>query len=705
MKTPTRTENMNRQTPYQAAVEYINMGLAVFPVVYKGKMPLTQNGCKDATTDAAVVKGWWQKWPNANIGIATGSKSGGLFVIDLDVDEDRGVNGYQTLRDWERDNGDLPETIQSITGRGGYHLFYRGNKLIGNRAKVMDGIDIRGEGGYIIAPPSIHPNGRMYEWEQGPNEYAIASANDHVYQLIEHRRESNTEFIVPEKVSAGERNQTMFRYACSLQSKGLSDEAILAAIKIENEKRCVPPLPDGELEKTIQSALKYEKGARILQFAKTGPAPPQPETQMVNLRYGENGKIQQTIENICEVLRNDPALKNHIRYNTLSYSPFIFDGVPWDPHIQYREWSNSDDSNLKCYIEGKYGLKNLGKIMEAFTVVSNENRFNPVTDYLESLEWDQKPHIENLLPDFLGVEKSPYSATCMKLFMLGAINRAYRPGCKFDYMPVLVGEQGVGKSTFFKLLAGKDEWYNDNFNTIDGDKAAEKLRGMWIVELAELLAVKRAQQVESIKAFITSTVDTYRPPYERITEQRPRVCVFAGTTNSSHFLTDRTGNRRYLPLMVNRQAIKRSMFERPDEVTAEFQQAWAEALYIFRTEDPRLVLPADLQAEAMRLQGDYVEEDVRIGIIQDWLDSTENRYVCTAMIYKEALGNDFTKPDRRTSNELHDIMQYSITGWRRVRNEHGGRKKLQGYGTQICYEREANSFSTCDTSQKAPFEV
>lgn len=141
---------VSRQTPYQAAVEYINMGLAVFPVVYKGKTPLTKNGCKDATTDAAVVKGWWQKWPNANIGIATGAKSNGLLVIDLDVDDNRGIDGYQTLRDWEKKHGHLPETIQSITGGGGYHLLYRGAQRVGNRAKVLEGIDVRGEGGISL---------------------------------------------------------------------------------------------------------------------------------------------------------------------------------------------------------------------------------------------------------------------------------------------------------------------------------------------------------------------------------------------------------------------------------------------------------------------------------------------------------------------------------------------------------------------------
>ncbi|MFR3483743.1 MAG: VapE domain-containing protein [Clostridia bacterium] len=478
--------------------------------------------------------------------------------------------------------------------------------------------------------------------------------------------------------------------ACSLQSKGFSDEAIIAAIQIENEKRCDPPLSEKELEKTIQSALKYEKGTKIVN-SKRWESPKPCMEQTVNLRYDENGKVQQTIENICEVLRNDPALKNHLRYNTLSYSPFIFGAVPWSPNTQFREWNNADDSNLKCYVEGKYGLKNMEKIMEAFTVVVNEHPFNPVADYLESLIWDQKPHIENLLPDFLGVAKSRYSVESMKLFMLGAINRAYHPGCKFDYMLVLVGEQGAGKSTFFKLLAGRDEWYNDNFNTIDGDKAAEKLRGMWIVELAELLAVKKAQQVESIKAFITSTVDTYRPPYGRRTEQRPRVCVFAGTTNSSHFLTDRTGNRRYLPLLVNKRAAKRSMFEQPDKVAEEFRQAWAEAFHIYRTENPALVLPCDLQEEVKEVQNSFVEEDVRVGIIQEWLDNTTERYVCIAMVYKEALNNEFTKPDRRTSNELHDIMQHSIRGWRRM----PGKKKFRTYGAQISYERCPNTFWEC----------
>lgn len=674
---------MEEIKPYQAAVEYINMGLAVFPIKYKDKIPLTRNGCKDATTDAAIVKAWWQKYPNANVGIATGLKSGGLFVIDLDIDEDKGINGYQTLRDWERKNGILPDTWSSITGRGGYHLFFKSSKQITNRTGILEGVDIRGEGGYIVAPPSTHANGHKYEWEYSPDDFGLVEADEVVYKLLEtDKREKAESFKLPEIIISGKRNETIFRFACSLQAKGLPDEAIEASVKAINETKCQPPLKDSELNTIINSVYRFKKGKAIILNSNHEAIQIEREP---NFSYNDNGKIKQTIENMSEAIQYDPELYGKIKYNTLSYSPYVYGELPWEKKDTYREWNNSDDSNLKCYIEAKYGLKSMEKIMEALTVVVNRNPFNPVIEYLESIKWDGKKHIENLLPDYLGVEKNKYSIECMKLFMLGAINRAYCPGCKFDYMPVLVGEQGVGKSTFFKVLAGNDNWYNDNFNTVEGDKAAEKLRGMWMVELAELLATKKAKEVESIKAFLTSTVDSYRPPYGRRTEQRPRVCVFAGTTNNSHFLTDRTGNRRYLPLIVCKKRVKKSLFKK--EAMEEFKQAWGEALHIFRTENPELILSEDLQNVAQEMQNAFIEEDVRIGIIQEWLDHTHEEYVCAAMLFEQALGNECQKPSRRDSNDIHDIMLHSITGWKKVENEIGGRKKLKKYGVQICYER------------------
>lgn len=402
-----------------------------------------------------------------------------------------------------------------------------------------------------------------------------------------------------------------------------------------------------------------------------------------------NTKLIQSIDNICTVLRTDKALAGKIKYNELSYSPYIYGNLPWTKQDNYREWNNFDDSNLKCYIEANYGLNSMDKIMESLNIVIAENKFNPVVEYLEQLQWDGKERIKTLLSDYLGVEQSEYSETVMRLFMLGAINRAYYPGCKFDYMPVLVGEQGVGKSTFFKVLAGNDAWYNDNFNTVEGDKATEKLRGMWIVELAELLATKKAKEVESIKAFITSTVDSYRQPYGRRTEQRSRYCVFAGTTNNSHFMTDKTGNRRYLPLVVRKKYVQKSLFDNRNEVQEEFKQAWAEALHIFKTENPQLVFPKHLEDIVAENQKQFAEEDVRVGIIQGYLDELTDEIdrVCVMQIWDFALGNENKPCERRLSNEIHEILEHSIHGWQRVKNEHGGRCKTRKYGTQICYER------------------
>lgn len=245
----------------EEALKYAKAGFAVFPLEVSGKKPLTTNGCKDATKDLGVIKAWWGNTPNANIGIATGSVSGGLFAIDLDIDEDKGINGYETLKQWEQSNGKLPDTCQTITGRGGYHLLFRSDKQIRNRVNILEGIDIRGEGGYIVAPPSMHPNGNRYEWEYGLEDIEIQKADFNVYNLLNYKGKEMGQFQLPVSIPSGERTATLVKLVCSLQSKGLSDETIKAAVQSENQSRCTPPLNERELEKEVFPALRrYEKG-------------------------------------------------------------------------------------------------------------------------------------------------------------------------------------------------------------------------------------------------------------------------------------------------------------------------------------------------------------------------------------------------------------------------------------------------------------
>ena len=221
---------------------------------------------------------------------------------------------------------------------------------------------------------------------------------------------------------------------------------------------------------------------------------------------------------------------------------------------------------------------------------------------------------------------------------------------------------------------------------MDGDKAVEKLRGMWIVELAELQATKRTKDVETIKAFITSRVDTYRVPYGRRTEQRPRMCILCGTSNPTDFLTDRTGNRRFLPITCGLHPAKYDMFADEAATRMEFAQAWGEIMdeYLRKGGKVSLVLPKRLQHEAINMQERYMEEDPRVGIIQEWLDNTEHARVCSMMLWREALKIEYAEPRAADIRAIHDIMRNAVVGWLPV-----GRQRCGDYGVQRCYEKEA----------------
>lgn len=680
----------------QAAIEYATKyGWAVFPV-NDSKKPLTPHGCKDAKKDIGAIRAWWRKWPDAGVGIATGSVSG-LVVIDLDKDYDKGIDGYDSLRTWENEHGELPETAQVLTGRGGAHLYYsyKGTD-IRNRAGILEGIDVRGEGGYVVAPPTVHPNGTEYQWEYPPEEYPIQEVGEQVRAFLslgknekEHKR-----FKVPDVIEPGKRNETLYKYACSLQASGTPDEAILFAVQQVNKERCYEPLEDSEIQTIVSSALTKEKG-EIIQYTSSGmPAQHEPDIAFVVDKNGEvTDRPAQTIKNAEEAIAFDKELYDRIHWNDMAHAPYIHGNLPWKKFRGWREWTNYDDSNLRSYIESNYGIKSPEKIMDALTNVAGRYPVNPVISALETCAgmWDKKEHICNLLPDMLGAEKNEYTTSVMKVFMFGAIRRVLSPGCKFDYMMVLVGEQGCGKSSFLRYMAIRPEWFNDNFSTFDTSRAIENMRGMWIVEVGELQAMKRAKDVEGIKAFITSQVDTYRPPYGRRTEQRPRMCVMAGTTNSQNFLTDTTGNRRFLPVTCSAAKRKYIMHEEEERTMAEVIQAWGEAYSLVKSGNYSLVMPAHLERKAIEKQEEYMEDDVRIGIIQGWLDTCGCERVCVPQIWKEALGNLYVQITPKETNELHNIMRNSVAGWQYVGKQRCGNK----YGIQRAYER-ISPFETVD---------
>ena len=256
---------MDENPILDAALSYARQGLAVFPLMEQNKIPAVEGGVKSATTAETVIMGGWGSRPHMNVGIACGSVSGGLVVIDLDVHPEDGEDGTITLRDWETEHGELPETASVITGSGGVHLLYKTKERISNSVNKKFGVDIRSDGGYIVAPPSIHPDtGRPYEWEEYLQDRPIAKADDNVMAFIAYvqkgTKAESERFVMPEEVGKGERNDTLFRLACSYQEKGFDDDVLLYAVMAANKMSCKPPLPDDEVKKIVESACRYDKG-------------------------------------------------------------------------------------------------------------------------------------------------------------------------------------------------------------------------------------------------------------------------------------------------------------------------------------------------------------------------------------------------------------------------------------------------------------
>lgn len=250
----------------EAAISYArDFGFAVHPLVPRGKRPATENGFLDATRDVDQIAAAWDAMPDLNIGLSMGAPSGNVICIDVDRDDDAGYDGMDFVKEWEAEHGELPETVSAVTGRGGCHMFYRVDHEVRPSVNEHLRIDVRGDGSYVMAAPSVHPNGRRVEWEFHPEEYPVADADDNVLAFIDAVRPSGfsdrrRRFELPEKIAEGGRNNMLHKYACSLQSKGRSDDEIVDAVIGANAARCEPPLPTDEVRRIVESALGYDKG-------------------------------------------------------------------------------------------------------------------------------------------------------------------------------------------------------------------------------------------------------------------------------------------------------------------------------------------------------------------------------------------------------------------------------------------------------------
>lgn len=378
------------------------------------------------------------------------------------------------------------------------------------------------------------------------------------------------------------------------------------------------------------------------------------ENAEIPLKFDGQGKPMATIENFLMILRNDSKFQN-IKFNELSHKyEHIIKG-------RYEEWKNVDDSKTREYIEARYKIHNEKKLDDALRIAFDEHRYHPIKDIIDAIEWDGTPRMENLFIKWLKCEDSDYAREVTRLVFAGGIHRIYNPGCKFDDVCVLVGtKQGEGKSSFAQWLALEDKF----FTTIKGIEKRddlEALQGKWICELSELMAVTKAQDVESVKSFITTQTDRFRLSYERRTEDYPRQCVFIGTTNKQQFLIDKTGNRRWYPLKVH--SVGFDLYDHIDEIKQDIIQCWAEAKALYDKGELPPCANRNLIEIIKQKQSEAVEDDYRVGMIENYLKNREK--VCILELWRNALDNQFSKPTRKESNDIALILQ-SLGNWERA---------------------------------------
>lgn len=387
-----------------------------------------------------------------------------------------------------------------------------------------------------------------------------------------------------------------------------------------------------------------------------------------------NGEVLCTMQNIALILEHDSGLHN-IVFNDMKKTLDVIGEVPWRKDAS--GWRSTDFPCLQMYIENKYHVYSPRKCKDAlYAVLSSRKRYHPLKDYLNSLQWDGKERLEGILVKYLGAENSPYVRAVTRKTFVAAVARVFCPGIKFDNILVLCGDQGIGKSTLFKRM-GKT-WYSDSMSIGDmKDKsAAEKLQGVWIMELSELAGIRKVE-VETVKSFLSRMDDQYRAPYEVQVSAHPRSSIIVGTTNTTDgFLRDITGNRRFWPVFVSGKNENKAWNITEEEI----DQFWAEA-YVYFQSGEALYLTKDLEQYARENQRIALETDPRQGLIDNYLSASGKTEICLLELWCDCLGKDRADMKRRDAFELESILR-QLGGWSVYQGNTTGKKRLPVYGIQ-----------------------
>jgi predicted P-loop ATPase len=391
------------------------------------------------------------------------------------------------------------------------------------------------------------------------------------------------------------------------------------------------------------------------------------------------------VGNVLRALETEPELKDAFAYDEMLRAAVLLRPLFGDdPKFKIRPVTDADVTAAQGWLQW-FAFRRLGKdtTHQAIEKHAREHGFHPVRNYLEKPQWDGTERLSHWLTDYLGVSRTPYSERVGTMFLIAMVARIYQPGCRADYLLVLEGPQGILKSTACRVLAGA--WFSDNMPDIGSKDSNQHLRGKWLIELAEMHTVTKAEAT-LLKSFITRTTERYRPSYGRNEVIEPRQCVFIGTTNRDAYLRDETGGRRFWRVVTTDINI---------DALAEYRdQLLAEAVVRFKRGEPwwpdvEFERGHAMPEQAARYEGDAWEEP-----IARYLDRVREKKVTLTQVAIGALDYEGQRPlmprDKNepqpargtplnrfgTADQRRVSSILTTLGWRRDKREAGSGKRL-----------------------------
>ena len=683
-----------------AALSYAKRGWFVFPVHgikdggacacgveacgSPGKHPLTSNGLDAATTNAQVIKNWWAMTPGANVAIRTGAESG---LVVLDFDHAEGVALSETM-------SSLP-TPRVNTGGGGRHWFLAHPGFpVGNRARMKPGLDVRADRGYVVAPPSRHASGGTYEWQEflTPADTDLAPLTEDILELL---RAGKSPVVDAEIVTTGDPKKDapveMFERAKAYVSKmpgavagdGGHDQTFVVALKLvhgfrlsnkqagvilqEYNKKCQPPWDLKDLEHKIRSARTDAHDPVALAKAINPNAGQAPWLSTVQMTQTKNGFLP------------IPILANAVIYLTHEVNPLgtprrdAFSGkLTIGSGESLRPYTNADLHEINIFLQHEDRKLYVGKdiTQDAVETIANRNEYHPVRDWLASLKWDGKQRAATWIIRHGGARDDAYVRAVSSKWLIGAVARVFKPGCRMDTMLILEGAQGSRKSTTVEVL-GRPWAAGLTNQALHGEAAVEQLSGKWLIEMSELDGLRRSE-VSAAKDFISRTGDYYREKYGRVATDHPRQSVLIGTCNQNQYLQDSSGGRRFWPVAITHTIDT-------DALANERDQLFAEAVALYYSGIP-WHLDASEEVLARDEQAQRIPDDAWSATILRWLLTKledapllkSEVSVSTAEIMEEALEIPPAHQSKADQMRISDVMRRE--GWEKRRVTFG---KLQ----------------------------